>query len=200
MLVDMKTPYRQVQQQLAPGDVLFLATDGFEDSEHKFRDTSFQEIVCKEPGLAEKAHHREHSGDHEKGLDLERFGVQREDELINSFFNKGRFELVRNHNPIPDEKIVFDFSTCRGTAQEIVLAMAAADRVYRMIPDPRLGEENKIEIESKIADFLKEHFLQYNRYLSHQLDVQKETGQVTFTHAMEDNQADDLTILVLKRK
>ncbi len=200
MLVDMKTPYKQVQQRLASGDILFLATDGFEDSEHRFRDTDFQEIVCNEPGLAEKEHHAANGGDHEKGLDLERFGVPREDELINAVLNKGRFVLVRNHNPIPDEEIVFDFSSCRGTAQEVVLAMVAVDRVYRMIPDPRLGVENKVTIESKVVDFLKEHFLQYQRYFSHPLEGEKEAAYANFTHAMEDNQSDDLTILVLRRK
>jgi hypothetical protein len=200
MLVDMKNPYKQVQQQLVSGDVLFLATDGFEDAIHTFRDASFQEMVCNEPGLAEKEHHTANQGDHEKGLPLERFGVPREDELINAVFNKRRFVLVRNHNPIPDEEIVFDFSTCAGTAQDAVLALVAVDRVYRMVPDPRLGEENKIAVESKVVDFLKEHFLQFDRYFSHRLEGGKSAGSITFTHAMEDDQSDDLTILVIRRK
>jgi len=200
MLVDMKTPYKQVQQQLAPGDVLFMATDGFEDAEHLFRDADFQGITCDEPGLGEKEHHRANLGDHEVGLPLERFGMPREDELINAVFNKGRFVLVRNHNPVPNEEIVFDFSKCQGTAQEVVLALVAVDRVYRMVPNPRLGAENKITIESNVASFLKEHFLQYERYFSHRAEGEKDTGNITFTHAMEDNQSDDLTILVLRRK
>jgi methyl-accepting chemotaxis protein len=200
MLVDMKNPYKQVQQQLESGDVLFLATDGFEDAIHTFRDASFQEMVCNEPGLAEKEHHTANQGDHEQGLPLERFGVPREDELINAVFNKQRFVLVRNHNPIPDEEIVFDFSTCAGTAQDAVLALVAVDRVYRMVPDPRLGEENKITVESKVVDFLKEHFLQFDRYFSHRLESGKNAGSVTFTHSMEDEQSDDLTILVIRRK
>jgi hypothetical protein len=189
-----------VHQQLAPGDVLFLATDGFEDAIHTFRDANFQTILCDEQGLAEKEHHKANLGDHEKGLPLERFGVPREDELINAVFNRQRFVLVRNHNPIPDEQIVFDFSTCGGTAQEAVLALVAVDRVYRMVPDPRLGLENKITIESKIADFLKEHFLQYDRYFSHPVEGENKSGNLNFTHAMEDDQSDDLTILVIRRK
>jgi serine phosphatase RsbU (regulator of sigma subunit) len=200
MLVDMKNPYKQVRQQLVSGDVLFLATDGFEDAIHTFRDASFQEMVCDEPGIADKEHHTANLGDHEKGLPLERFGVPREDELINAVFNKQRFILVRNHNPIPDEQIVFDFSRCQGTAQEAVLALVAVDRVYRMAPDPRLGVENKVTIESKVVDFLKEHFLQFDRYFAHRVEGGKDVGNVTFTHAMEDDQSDDLTILVLRRK
>jgi HAMP domain-containing protein len=200
MLVEMKTPYKQVQQRLVSGDVLFMATDGFEDAEHLFRDAEFREMTCNVTGLGEKEHHRENLGDHEVGLPLERFGVPREDELINAVFNKRRFVLVRNHNPIPNEELVFDFSTCQGTAQEVVLALVAVDRVYRMVPNPRLGPENRITIETKIIDFLKDHFLQYPSYFSHRLEGEKESTNITFTHALEDNQSDDLTILVLRRK
>jgi hypothetical protein len=165
-----------------------------------FRDSDFNPIKCDEPGLADAEHHQANKGDHERGQDLERFGIPREDDLINAVFNKGRFVLVRNHNPVPNEEIVFDFATCSGTAQEAVLALVAVDRVYRMTPDPRLGEENTISVEAKVVDFLKEHFLQYDRYFAHRVEVGQTNGYITFTHAVEDEQSDDLTILVLRRK
>lgn len=197
MLVDMKTPYKSIQQRLVPGDVLFLLTDGFEDADRKLRNADFEEMKCDEPGLAEG---QEHMGTHQKGESEEAFGVTREDEIINAVLNKKHYNLIRNHNPILDEELVFDFSTCKGTARETVLALVATEKVFRMIPDPRLGEESKVTIESKVADFLKEHFLQYDRYFSHRVESGEDTGSATFTHAMEDEQYDDLTILVLRRK
>ena len=199
MMVDMKTPFKQVKQQLVSGDVLFLATDGFQDSEHHFRDADFKEIACSESD-APKEHHTLNGGDHEKGEKLERFDLERESDLRNAVLKKGRFTLIRNHNPVPDEEIVFDFSACLGTAQEVVLAQVAVDRVYRMVPNPRLTDENTIEVESIVVDFLKKHFLQYDRYFSHRVESDKDTGKVTFTHALEAGQADDLTILVVRRK
>ncbi len=95
---------------------------------------------------------------------------------------------------------MFDFSACKGTAREAVLALVSVEKVYRMVPDPRLGEESKVTIETKVADFLKAHFLQYTRYFSHRVEDAKATGYATFTHAKEDDQYDDLTILVLKKK
>ena len=96
---------------------------------------------------------------------------------------------------------MFDFSTCKGTAQEVVLALVAVDRVYRMVPDPRLDRRTRSTVESIVVDFLKKHFLQYDRYFSHHAGVRKATpGTVTFTHAMEDDQSDDLTILVLTKE
>ncbi|MGA2378953.1 MAG: SpoIIE family protein phosphatase [Spirochaetia bacterium] len=197
MLVDMKTPYKQVQQRLENGDVLFLATDGFEDGVHTLRNADFQEMKCDEPGLAVD---QEHLGTHKKGESKERFGAVREDDVINAVFNRRKYTLVRNHNALANEELVFDFSTCKGTAKEAVLALVAVEKIYSMVPDPRLGEESKVKMEAKVADFLKEHFLQYQRYFSHHVEGEKTTEYVTFTHAMEDEQYDDLTILVLRRK
>jgi len=197
MLVEMKTPYRQVQQKLASGDVLFLQTDGFEESERKLRNADFQATKCEEPGLAED---QDHLGTHKKGESEEDFGELRMDAVVNAVINRGRYTLVRSHNPIANEDLVFDFSSCHGTAREAVLALVAVEKVYRMVPDPRLGEESKVTIEAKVADFLKEHFLQYQRYFSRRVEGGQSTGDATFTHATEDEQYDDLTILVLRRK
>jgi hypothetical protein len=197
MLVEMKTPYKQVQQNLVAGDVLFLQTDGFEESERKLRNGEFQETKCEEPGLADD---QDHQGTHKKGESEEDFGEIRMDGIINAVFNRARYTLVRSHNPLPGEELVFDFSACQGTVREAVLALVSVEKVYRMIPNPRLGEESKVTIESKVVDFLKEHFLQFNQYFSHRVESAQATGYVTFTHAMEDEQYDDLTILVLRRK
>jgi serine phosphatase RsbU (regulator of sigma subunit)/HAMP domain-containing protein len=197
MLVDMKTPFRQVQQRLVSGDVLFLPTDGFSESERKLRNADFQEVKCEEPGIADG---EDHLGTHDRGDAEEELGEARMEGVINAVLNKGHYTLVRTHNPVPNEELVFDFSGCKGTAREAVLALVSVEKVYRMIPDPRLGEESTVTLESKVAQFLKEHFLQYARYFSHQVEGANATGYATFTHAKEDEQYDDLTIIVLRKK
>jgi HAMP domain-containing protein len=197
MLVDMKTPYRQIQHRLASGDVLFLATDGFEEAHRTLLNADFRAAACDEPGLAAG---EEHLGTHKKGGATEELGETRIDAITNAVFNKGRYTLVRSHNPIPGEELVFDFSTCQGTARDVVLALVAVEKVFRMVPDPGLREADRVKMEEKVGDFLKEHFLQYDRYFSHRVKEDKPTGYVTFTHAREDDQYDDLTILVLRRK
>jgi len=176
MLVEMKAPYRRVQLSLAPGDVLFLHTDGFDESKRPLRGPDFQ--------VSE--------GD-------EDFGQARIDAVINAVFTKGRYVLMRTANPVPNEQMVFDFSSCAGTAREAVLALVAVEKVYRMSPNPQLGREDKITIEDKVAVFLKEHFIQYPAYFGHPLDGQ-EKGILTFSNAFEDEQYDDLTIIALRRK
>jgi hypothetical protein len=199
MLVEMKAPYKQVVQRLDRGDVLFLQTDGIEESKRKLRNSAFEEIVCDEPGLAPGEFHL---GTHKKGdkEGTEEFGTTRIDGVLNAMFNGGTYRLVRNHNPIADEELTFDFSSCSGTAREAVLALIAVEKVYRLIPDPHAGEGSRVLVDTNVDAFLQKHFAQYKKYFAHPLAAQQDPGYVAFSHAREDDQYDDLTILVVRRK
>ncbi|HET6451869.1 MAG TPA: SpoIIE family protein phosphatase [Spirochaetia bacterium] len=177
MLVEMKTPFTQVQQRLAAGDVMFLHTDGFEESKRRLRGPDFQFVEGEED-----------------------FSEERIDEIIAAVFNRRTYTLVRAQNPVPAEELVFDFSSCKGSVKEAVLALVAVEKVYRMVPNPGLGAESRVTMESKVAEFLQAHFAQYPRYFSHAIDGAAGKGTVTFTHAMEEDQYDDLTIIALRRK
>ena len=172
----MKNPFRQVQQKLGPGDVLFLHTDGFEESKRPLRGPDFRVM----------------EGD-------EDFSQARIDAIINAVFTRGQYRLSRTSNPLPEEELMFDFSSCKGTVKDAVLALVAVEKVYRMSPNPRLGREDKVTIEDKVAAFLKEHFVQYASYFGHPVDGEQR-GILTFTNAFEDEQYDDLTIIALRRK
>ena len=69
-----------------------------------------------------------------------------------------------------------------------------------MIPDPNAGLQNRVMVDAKVTEFLKQSFVQYARYFSHPVEGQQVPGYVTFTHAREDEQYDDLTLLVIRRK
>ncbi len=194
---DMPTPYAQVIHKLDPGDTLFLYTDGLEEAERYLRNSQFEVVPCDEPGLKDG---EEHLGTHKKGETDEEFGRERIDGIINAVFNNGHYRLVRSHNPIENEELDFDFSTCTGTVKEAVLALVAVEKIYRMIPDPNAGLQNRVMVDAKVAEFLKQHFVQHARYFSRPVEGQQVPGYVTFTHAREDEQYDDLTLLVIRRK
>lgn len=196
ILVDMKSPFRQVPHHLDAGDALFLFTDGFEEAKRKLRSPSFEVMQCDEPGLKDN---EEHLGTHKKGDDNEEFGTARIYGIVNSVFNRGLYRLERSHNPVPGEELVFDFSNCAGLLEEAVLAMVAVEKVYRLIPDPQAGDDSKVVVEAKVDAFLKKHFLQYARYFSHKVDGQDGASSLTFTNLKEDEQYDDLTLLVIRR-
>jgi HAMP domain-containing protein len=197
MLVEMKSGFPQFPIKLDHGDVLFLPTDGVDEAKRLLRNESFEVITCQEPGLKEGEYHLK---THKFGTDNEDFGKDRMDDFITGVFNKSRVSLVRHHNPIPNEELQFDFSTCEGTVREAVLAVVSAEKVFRMVLDPKAGDGNTVRVDAKIDAFLKKHFLQYERYFSHRIEGQPDEPYVHFSHLVEDEQRDDLTILVVRRK
>jgi serine phosphatase RsbU (regulator of sigma subunit) len=197
MLVEMKSGFAQVPQKLEPGDALFFFTDGFEEAKRTFRNDRYEVIACDAPELREG---EQHLGTHAKGTTSEEFGTARIEGVVDAVFSRGRYTLMRSHSPDPAEELAFDFSSCRGTVQDAVLALVAVEKVYRLVPDPRAGEESRVVVDGKVNAFLQKYFLQYPRYFSHAMDGQGQTGSVTFSHIQEDEQYDDLTILVLRRK
>jgi hypothetical protein len=196
VLVEMKSGFRQVQERLDRGDVLFLFTDGFEEAKRSFRNDSLEIVPCDAPEVKEG---EDHLGTHTRGQTSEEFGTSRMDGIVNAVFSKGRYQLVRHHTPVTNEELTFDFTGCTGTVREAVLALVAVEKVFRLIPDPRAGAERKVVVDSKVDAFLQEHFLQYQGYFSHRVE-EASGAPVTFTNVREDEQYDDLTILVIQRK
>jgi serine phosphatase RsbU (regulator of sigma subunit) len=196
-MVETTSPYTQVVQMLAPGDALFLYTDGLEEAQRNLRNAQFEITPCEADGLKDG---EEHLGTHKKGETKEEFGKDRISGVINAVFNKGRFRLVRSHNPVPDEELDFDFTSSDATVKDAVLALVAVEKVYRLIPDTSAGTESRIIVDEKVDAFLRKAFIQYGRYFSHPVEGQQVPGYVTFTHVKEDEQYDDLTLLVIRRK
>jgi hypothetical protein len=196
-LVDMKGGFQLVPQQLQAGDTVFLFTDGIEEAKRTFRNERFETVVCDEPGLEDNA---EHGGTHLKGADNEELGQIRIYDIINAVFNRETFRLVKFHNPIPEEDLLFDFTGCEGTVKEAVLAMVSVEKVFRLNPDPSATEEDHVAVDKNIDAFLKDHFKQYDRYFRRKVESEEEHSFVTYSHLKEDDQYDDLTILAIRKK
>lgn len=196
-LVDMKGGFQMVPQQLQSGDTVFLFTDGIEEAKRTFRNERFEPIICDEPGLEENA---EHGGTHLKGADNEELGQIRIYDIINAVFNRQSFRLVKFHNPIPEEDLLFDFTDCRGTVEEAVLAMVSVEKVFRLNPDPAATEEDHVAVDKNIDAFLQKHFKQYERYFHTPVASEEERSYETYSGLKEDDQYDDLTILAIRKK
>lgn len=195
MLVEMQSGFQQVPHQLSVGDTMFLFTDGIEEAQRKFRDSSFNLTTCQEPGLEEGEAH----GNHNKGSQFEELGIPRIYAVINAVFNKQRFKLEKYHNPLGDEDLEFDFSTCEDTVEQAVLAMVAVEKIFRIYPDPEATDEDRVQVDRVIDDFLREHFLQYERYFTYPVESAEESEYIYFSHLKEDEQFDDLTILGVEK-
>ena len=195
-LVEMQSGFRSIPYQLEKDDLLLLFTDGVEEAQRVFRDSNFSRIKCEEPGLKEGDLHDTHPF----GNETEELGIPRIQEIVGAVFNRGQYKLYKYHNPVGNEDLTFDFSGCEGRAEEAVLAMVSVEKIFRIYPDPSAGSMDRIQIDVKINEFLKEHFLQYSRYFAHPVEAAENNNYVTFSHLKEDGQYDDLTVLGIKRK
>jgi serine phosphatase RsbU (regulator of sigma subunit) len=176
------------------GDILLLYTDGIEEAKRKFRNSSFKEIICTE-GPAHTLHEN-----HLCGQTSEEMTPDRVEAIINAVMAHEVYTLKKYHNPEGDTELQFDFSTCKGSAEEVIMAMVSVEKMFRCYKSPEADEESFVLVDKKIDDFLKNHFLQYRRYCIHTKEYPENDAYMYYTHVKEDEQYDDLTILGIKRK
>ena len=195
-MVDMKGGFKVQTITLKPGDVLFLYTDGIEEAKRLFRDKNFNPMVCAEPGLEPESPHNYH----QVGQDGEEMSPERVNAIIEAVFHKSTFTLVKDHNPIENEELVFDFSTCEGSAEEAIMALVSVEKIFRMYKNPKATEFDKVQVDAKVDDFLNKHFLQYNDYCANRKPHPEFKEYLYYTEIFEDDQYDDLTLIAIKRK
>ena len=198
MLLETKGGFVTVPIRLASGDTLLLYTDGAFEDQRIIRDSdysalSWQDVANKGWDLSS-----DKSGEATEANAFEELGEQRLGELQNAVFNRRTFKLAKYQNPNPDEELTFDFSTCKGTVEEAVLAMISVDKVFRVYADPSATEEDTINMDRRVDAFLEQHFVQYGLFFSHRVDKDPDSPYVSFGYLKEDSQYDDLTILGIR--
>lgn len=206
-MVEMKGGFIVEKLRLNPQDVLFLYTDGIEEATRFFRTPDFNVTECREPGLKEGEIHQNHKA----GQQTEQLEYERVKEILESVFTKKTYRLTKYHSPEPQEELLFDFTKLEGTIEEAIMALVAVEKVFRMYKTPKskgsagrteAGEisiqGDVIRVDRKIDSFLKKTFSRYQYYCSSLADLQ-EPNYVYYLDVNEDSQADDLTLLALKK-
>ena len=193
-LVESKGGYRVQTLDFDHGDILLLYTDGIEEAKRSFRDSDLHEISCS-AGPRGTIH-----GNHVSGEGSEEMGHERVEAIINAVTNKEVYTLRKWHNGEAGQDLQFDFSSCNGEVEDVIMALISVEKMFRCYRDPRAGEDSRILVDKKIDDFLKAHFLQYRHYCSRTREYPGNTKYMYYTHVREDEQYDDLTILGIKRK
>ena len=198
-MVDMRGGFKVEKTNLKKGDVLLLYTDGIEESTRFFRDGAYRVIQCAERGLKEGDEH----GNHLVGAQNEQLEADRVQEILESVFNRRKFSLQKYHNPVPTENLEFDFSTCEGTIEEAIIALVSVEKVFRMYKSPAAQSSDTVRVDRRIDAFLKDHFNLYAYYCRYDEEAASESSAdknyVFYTNLMEDDQADDLTLLAIRR-
>ncbi|MCL2067545.1 MAG: SpoIIE family protein phosphatase [Treponema sp.] len=193
-IVESKGGYKVQTLTLGQGDILLLYTDGIEEAKRKFRGEDFKETVCAE-GETDTPHENHASGQADEEL-----GADRVHDIINAVMARQVYTLRKHHNPEGEKELQFDFSFCKGTAEEVIMAMVSVEKMFRCYKGPNSGEDSKVLVDKKVDEFLKKHFQQYRQYCSSTQEFRENEAYMYYTYLEEDEQYDDLTILGIKRK
>ena len=176
------------------GDILLLYTDGIEEAKRKFRGGGFKEITCAE-GPAGTPH-----GNHLCGQADEEMTSERVEEIVNAVMARKEYIMHKYHNPEGGAELKFDFASCQGQVEDVIMGMVSAEKMFRCYKKPGAGEDSRVLVDKKVDAFLKNHFLQYEHYCAHTKEFPENAAYMYYTGVNEDEQYDDLTILGIKRR
>ena len=193
-LVESTGGYKVQTMTINHGDILLLYTDGIEEAKRKFRNDDFNEITCTE-GPAGTLHENHLSGQADEEMNPERV-----ENIINAVMAREIYTLKKHHNPEGNAELKFDFSTCEGRVEDVIMAMVSVEKMFRCYKDPKEGEDSRVMVDKRVDEFLKNHFLQYRRYCSHTREIPENNAYMYYTNVKEDEQYYDLTILGIKRR
>ena len=194
-LVESKGGYKIQNVAIGHGDVLMLYTDGIEEAKRRFRDSEFKEIVCSD-GPVDSPHEN-----HVSGQGDEEMGPDRVSAIVNAVMNKQVYTLHKWHNPETGQPdLTFDFTNCKSSEEDIIMAMVSVEKMFRCYKDPKLTADDRVLVDKKVDAFLREHFMQYRNYCAFAVEIPGNNSHIYYTHIREDDQYDDLTILGIRRK
>lgn len=192
-LVNLKGGFPTEKLHLNYGDILFLYTDGIEESKRKLRSGEVREknAPVQEP---------EDSASHLIGGESEELGNERMEAIIEAVLTHKKFSLKKRQTDIMYEQLDFDFSECNGTIEDAVLALISVEKVFRMYKDNDVHSFDYVQVDKKVDTFLRQYFLQYDMYCSDKEPHPIYDEYFYYRHMKEDIQYDDLTILSIVRR
>lgn len=220
-MIKMQSPFQTSTHTIASGDILVLYTDGIDEARRYLRDEKNRKIPRVRADQDETTARRSEgqgSGREKLEYQYEDFGNERAAEVVEAVMGKRTFVLSKAHDPSGDI-LEFDFSDCEGSLEEIVLALASVEKIFRLYRSPDAVADDHVKTDLRIDAFLKGHFKQYHLYCANSIEnpEERETqeadqplypGNATratphyliYTRMFEDEQYDDITVLAVRRK
>jgi len=198
-LIAMRGGFKVEKGLLKHGDILYLYTDGIEESTRRVRDPMFQpkfvDVQVKKVNPKTGQEEVEYKTEEEK----EEFGPERVSEIIEAVLNRRKYRLTKVENPKGDEVLEFDFTEGKGTIEETILALAACEKVFRMYKKNDLNSTQYIKVDKIIDAFLEKYFNLYSYYAANKVANESTPNYLDYEYLQEDEQSDDLTMLAIKR-
>jgi serine phosphatase RsbU (regulator of sigma subunit) len=200
--------FPEVDHEMRAGDVLLLFTDGIEEAKRFLRQRNYEPMHLTDeaveqqrvpdwlaPLLEDKTVTRKQTGELE-----EEFGIPRIHEVATAFQNRRRYRLEKVSDPDGDDELLFDFSDADDTLDALVLALVSVEKVFRMYRPKDVTPEDRVQVDVKVDEFLKKHFRQYDRFFRYPVEAEDESQYRYYARIREDEQYDDLTVLMIRKR
>ena len=199
-IIEDKGGYPTIKIHLKKDDVLFLYTDGIEESKRFFRNDE-GEIVKYIPNTDKIIK----DNNDNNGIDGEEFGKERIKDIIEAVFTKRKYIYLQKENPIKndDMNVIFDFSYIEGTPEDAIMALISIEKIFRIYITPSAKSYDHAVVDKKIDKFLQLYFNKYDYVCANKIehpnpDLKNE--YVYYTSIKEEEQTDDLTLVAIKKK
>lgn len=164
-------PYTTTEIPLSPGDILLCMTNGFEQS---LRDcaglVSPEEIeALRRPNASNLGSNAlqdvsYHQFDHSVKEYL--WARDRIIPCVTAALSGSEYHLPRFRDPVPSELMTFDFRDQPSTPRTASLAAAACEFVFRLRPPGDATDDDSVEIDTELDDFLRATFSGYVHFFS----------------------------------
>ena len=195
-MINLNGGYPVEKIHLNCGDILFLYTDGIEESKRKIRVPVVKSKDDSDIMLVED----NDDNSHRMGTDNEVLGKDRVEEIVEAVFARKKFTLKKQQSDLIYEQMDFDFASCNGTIEDAVLALISVEKVFRMYKDSSAQSFDCVQVDKKIDAFLSKCFLQYDIYCCNKEPHSIYDEYFYYKQIKEDIQYDDLTILGIARR
>lgn len=195
-MISLNGGYPVEKVHLNCGDILFLYTDGIEESKRKIRVPILR--AKNDPDYIPLGD--QDDDNHLMGIDSEILGKDRVEAIIEAVFARKKFTLKKRQSDFIYEQMDFDFSSCDGTIEDAVLALISVEKVFRMYKDDAAQPFDCVQVDKKIDTFLSKYFLQYDIYCYDKAPHPIYDEYFYYKQVKEDIQYDDLTILGIARR
>ena len=193
-MISLNGGYPVKKIHLNCGDILFLYTDGIEESKRKLR------VPISRSKDDSGSMSMEDKDNHLMDIDSETLGKDRVEAIIEAVFARKKFTLKKRQSDLIYEQMDFDFSSCNGTIEDAVLALISVEKVFRIYKDSSAQPFDCVQVDKKIDTFLSKYFLQYNVYCCDKAPHPIYDEYFYYKQVKEDIQYDDLTILGIARR
>ena len=192
-LITLQSGFPEREIVLEPGDGLFLVPGKLAESHRYFHIDSRRGAFCTGEDLESRAGF----GTHEEGDNGEEFGTARIAAVLQAAMRGERYELRKAHYPVRSEQFILDLAECAGSAAGSVMALLAAEHVFRLFPPSASVHEDTHSVDRVLDEFLRKNFLGYPTYFSAREDSPVEGFNCY--GAVRADEAPSLAVMAIQR-